>query len=36
MLMNDAVGLDVLTGIGCLLLMLLKTLAPGAEKKGGE
>lgn len=36
MLMNDAVGLDVLTGIGCLLLMLLKTLAPGAEKKEGE
>ena len=36
MLMNDAVGLDVLTGVGCLLLMLLKTLSPKSGKEGGK
>ena len=34
MLMNDAVGLDVVTGVGCLLLMLLGSLHP--EEENGE
>ena len=36
MLMNDAVGLDVLTGVGCLLLMLLGTLHPESESEDEE
>ncbi len=35
-LMNDAVGFNVLTGIGCLLLVMLGTLSEDDEEGGEE
>ena len=36
MLMNDAVGLDVMTGVGCLFLLLLGTLRPEPDSEEEE